>query len=428
MAKENEKPAPKLDPDDLVLRARPRPVKRINRRVLALLTGTGFVLIAAAFFVALDPPELFDRSVKGRELYRTENNPTPEGLERLPSRYSDLEPRIELGPPLPGDLGSGIAQAERDLGIEVTPNLPFRPDPEADAVRAERIRQARLAQQGRESGVFFQLATRSAGLLDPKSATADRSAPVQDVQVFQTDNTDSRIFAAAGPSVRGTLADQNGQDRKQAFLNASVDDEIYSKNTLQDPISPYQLMAGTIISASLITGLNSDLPGSVIAQITEHVYDTPTGQYLLIPQGSRVIGTYDSQVSFGQERALVVWQRIIMPDGSSIVIDNLPAIDTAGYAGLHDKVDFHTWRLLKGIALSTILGVGTELTFGDEENELIEALRSSGQDSANQIGQRLTERNLNIQPTITIRPGWPFRIIVHKDIVLRPYRQQEGER
>jgi len=428
MAKEDKKPAPKLDPDDLALRARPRPVKRIKRRALAMLTGTGLVLIAGAFFVALDPPELFDRSEKDRELYRTENNPTPEGLERLPSRYSDLEPRIELGPPLPGDLGSGIAQAERDLGIEATSNLPFRPDPEADAVRAERIRQARLAQQGRESDLFFQLATRPAGLLGPSNATADHSAAVQDAQVFQPDNAVSRIFATTGPSDERSFTDQNGQTAKQAFLNSDVDDEIYSKNTLQDPISPYQLMAGTIISASLISGLNSDLPGRVIAQITEHVYDTPTGQYLLIPQGSRVIGTYDSQVSFGQERALVIWQRIIMPDGSSIVIDNLPAIDTAGYAGFHDKVDFHTLRLLKGIALSTILGVGTELTFGDEENELIEALRSSGQDSANQVGQRLTERNLNIQPTITIRPGWPFRIIVHKDIVLRPYRQREGER
>jgi type IV secretion system protein VirB10 len=184
-------------------------------------------------------------------------------------------------------------------------------------------------------------------------------------------------------------------------------------------------MAGTIIPASLITGLNSDLPGRVIAQVTENVYDTPTGRHLLIPQGARVIGTYDSQVAFGQERALVVWQRIIMPDGSSIVIDNLPATDTAGYAGLEDEVDFHTWRLLKGIALATLLGVGTELTFGEDESDLVEAIRGSAQDSANQAGQRITERNLNIQPTITIRPGWPLRIIVHKDIVLRPYGRRE---
>ena len=108
------------------------------------------------------------------------------------------------------------------------------------------------------------------------------------------------------------------------------------------------------------------------------------------------------------------------------MIDNLPATDTAGYAGLEDKVDFHTWRLLKGIALSTLLGVGTELRFGENEVDLVAALRSSAQESANQVGQSITARNLNIQPTITIRPGWPLRIIVQKDIVLRPYGQREG--
>ena len=185
-------------------------------------------------------------------------------------------------------------------------------------------------------------------------------------------------------------------------------------------MSPYQVMAGSVISASLITGLNSDLPGQVIAQVTEALYDSVTGQYLLIPQGSRVIGTYESVVAFGQERALLVWQRIIMPDGSSVVIENLPATDASGYSGLEDKVDFHTWRLLKGIALSTLLGVSTELTFGGNENDLLEAIRGSAQDSANQVGQRLIERELSVQPTITVRPGWPLRIIVNKDLVLRP--------
>ncbi|GER05566.1 hypothetical protein JCM17846_32480 [Iodidimonas nitroreducens] len=111
-----------------------------------------------------------------------------------------------------------------------------------------------------------------------------------------------------------------------------------------------------------------------------------------------------------------------MPDGSSVVIENLPATDTAGYAGLEDEVNFHTWRLLKGIVLSTLLGVGTELSFGDDEGDLVKAIRESTQDSANRVGQRITERNLNIQPTIIIRPGWPLRIIVHSDLVLRPYR------
>jgi len=181
-------------------------------------------------------------------------------------------------------------------------------------------------------------------------------------------------------------------------------------------------MAGSVIAASLITGINSDLSGLVTAQVTENVYDTVTGSALLIPQGSRLIGTYDSVVAFGQSRALLVWQRIIMPDGSSIQIDNLPATDAAGYAGLEDDVDYHTWQLLKGIAMATLLGVGTELSFGSNVSDLVRAIRESTQQNAAQAGQRLTEKNLNIQPTITIRPGWPLRIVVQRDIVLRPYK------
>nr|WP_246592098.1 TrbI/VirB10 family protein [Aminobacter anthyllidis] len=118
---------------------------------------------------------------------------------------------------------------------------------------------------------------------------------------------------------------------------------------------------------------------------------------------------------------MLVWQRIILPDGSSIEIDNLPATDTAGYAGLEDKVDFHTWQLIKRVALATLLGVGTELSFGKNESDLVKAIRESTQQNISQAGQRITEKNLNIQPTIIVRPGWPLRVIVHKDLVLRPY-------
>lgn len=141
------------------------------------------------------------------------------------------------------------------------------------------------------------------------------------------------------------------------------------------------------------------------------------------PQGARLIGRYDSAIAYGQTRALVVWQRIIMPNGSSIVLDNLPATDTAGNAGLEDEVDVHGWELLKGVVLSTVLGVGTELTFGDDEDDLVRALRQSTQQSMNQAGQRITERALDIQPTLKVRPGWPLRVIVHKDLVLEPYQE-----
>ncbi len=419
----------KVDPEELALRAKPRPVSRINRRVLFLLSGTGLLLIFGATIFALDPPSLFDRDDIGRELYRTENNPMPDGLDDLPRRYSDLpKPKVELGPPLPGDIGPAVVEKERELGIRSGTDLPFRPSPEDDAIRAERIRQARLAQQAQESNVFFQLTTRAAGAFSLAGSSAhSKGASTPNTAESDRNNRNPFELARLGENSRRLEFDldndQNMQERKIDFLNQRVDKAIYNPHKLQVPASPYQVMAGTVVSASLVTGIKSDLPGRIIAQVTENVYDTVSGKHLLIPQGARVVGTYDSVVAFGQSRALVIWQRIIMPDGSSVVIENLPATDTAGYAGLEDQVNYHTWRLIKGVVLSTLLGVGMELTLGDEESDLLKALRESSQDSANQVGQRLAQRNLSIQPTITVRPGWPLRIIVHKDMILRPFKE-----
>jgi type IV secretion system protein VirB10 len=260
--------------------------------------------------------------------------------------------------------------------------------------------------------VFFQIAARPAPAATSSAeqgagvATAGELPPTADANRLNLDPE----------------RDQNNQQRKLDFLNQPVEKGIYNPHALQTPASPHQVMAGSVIAASLVTGLNSDLPGLVVAQVTENVYDTVTGRTLLIPQGARLIGSYDSVIAFGQSRALLVWRRIVLPDGSSIQIDNLPATDAAGYAGLEDEVDFHTWRLIKGVVLSTLLGVGTELSLGGEESDLVRALRESTQQNANRAGQRITERNLNIQPTITVRPGWPLRVIVHQDLVLRPYR------
>jgi type IV secretion system protein VirB10 len=226
----------------------------------------------------------------------------------------------------------------------------------------------------------------------------------------------------------GPGSDRSPQDRNQAFLDGKVDPAIYSPQQVKTPRSPYELLAGTVIAAAMVTGLNSDLPGRVIAQVTDDVYDSVTGQILLIPQGSRLIGKYDSILAYGQSRVLVIWTRLVMPDGSSIVLDNLPATDTEGYAGLEDGVDYHTWGLLHGIALSTLLGVSSELaTDGNEETSgsgyIIVALRQSGDSSANQAGQSIVSKDLALQPTLTIRPGFPVRVIVNLDIVLRPYRR-----
>jgi type IV secretion system protein VirB10 len=220
-------------------------------------------------------------------------------------------------------------------------------------------------------------------------------------------------------------AAQNRQEQKAAFVANAGDTATRNPASLQMPASPYQVIAGTVIPAALVTGINSDLPGQVIANVTEAVYDTAMGRYLLIPQGSRLIGRYDSQVAFGQRRVLLVWTRLILPDTSSIALDRLPGIDPAGYAGLEDGVDWHWDRILAGAALSTLLGVGAELAAPDRsgsDGKVIVAVRQGAQDTVNQVGQEMTKRNMSVQPTLTIRPGFPMRVMVSKDLILRPYQ------
>jgi hypothetical protein len=174
-----------------------------------------------------------------------------------------------------------------------------------------------------------------------------------------------------------------------------------------------------------ITGLRSDLPGQITAQVTENIFDTPTGGARLIPQGAKLIGIYDSQVAFGQSRVLLVWTRLIMPNGRSIVLERQQGADAGGYSGLEDEIDNHWAELFKAALLSTILGVGAELGSGADtgsNTDIIQALRLSAANSLNQTGQQVVRRNLNIQPTLTIRPGFPVRVIVNRDLVLEPYR------
>jgi type IV secretion system protein TrbI len=392
---------PKLDPESLVLRGRPRPVARFKRHVVIGVVGLAAIGIFVATWLALKASPLA-RPTSNEELYNIDRKPTADGLAALPSGYDKIKPA--LGPPLPGDLGPPELRARNNLGVPAAGAAG-----EDDAARAEELHLAQLARQANEGNVFFQAGTGHAGSINPTTAGLGGPTPT-------ANGTPANDHIALDPT-----RDPGDVQRKLDFVNAHDERSVYNPHTIQDPVSPYEVMAGTLISASLITGLDSDLPGLVVAQVTQNVYDTVSGQTLMIPQGSRLIGSYDSVVAFGQSRALVVWQRIIMPDGSSIQIDNLPATDAQGYSGLEDDVDYHTWALIKGVAISTLLGVGTQLSLSGQ-SDLLLSIRESTQDSVNQAGQQLTQKNLNIQPTIKVRPGWPLRVIVHKDLVLRPYR------
>ncbi|UPJ54375.1 TrbI/VirB10 family protein [Bradyrhizobium sp. 200] len=378
------------------------------------------LFIAGATIIALSPPRMF-KSTERTELYNTDRKQTADGLTKLPKSYQDLPPK--LGPPSPGDIGRAFVESEKTLGAGPS-EKPFQADPEQDVERAERIRQARIAQQARESGLLFRLSDKQDRRKQPGAAgsTTEQPSAFRPAPADNAPTTAALLARAQGLNDRSGEIIPSSQARKLAFVSAKADKETTNPHALAAAPSPYAIMAGSIIPASLITGLNSDLPGSTIAQVTENVYDTVTGEHLLVPQGTKLFGKYDSVVAFGQKRALVVWTRLILPNGNSIVIENLPATDVAGYAGLEDEVDFHTWQLLKGIGLATLLGVGTQLSLGNDEGDLVKALRESIQQTTNRAGQRLVERELDIQPTITVRPGWPLRVIVSKDLVLKPYQ------
>jgi type IV secretion system protein VirB10 len=239
------------------------------------------------------------------------------------------------------------------------------------------------------------------------------AAPASATRTDETSSAPALSAADAGSA-------QNMQDRKTAFINGSVDRRTVAPDRLAAPPSPYIIQAGTVIPAALITGIRSDLPGQITAQVTESVYDSPTGRTLLIPQGARLIGPYDSSVAFGQSRVLLVWTRLILPDGKSIMLERQPGADTEGYASLEDDIDTHWGSLFKAAVLSTLLSVGAEAGTSNSEDNLAQAIRQGASNSVSQTGQQIIRRQLNIQPTLTIRPGFPVRVIVTRDLVLSP--------
>ena len=413
--------APKVSPDSLALRAPPRPVMRLNRRTLILVATGLAVVVAISAMWALQPQHGRHGPSNPSELYNVDRVAKADNLDRLPEDYSKLPPRSapaeptpppELGPPLPGELGGAVLRASG--------NAPSSADHlaagGAGAGQHDAIDVAR-------SPVFFR--TSSTEKPDAAAASSTSTASAAPNSLAGSFNPMSGAQPPTSVQPNDPTTTQNRQDQKEAFLANGGEAPTRNAGSIQPAASPYTVMAGTVIPAALVTGINSDLPGQVIATVTQPIYDTATGRTLLIPQGSRLIGRYDSQVAFGQRRVLLVWLRIILPDTSSIALDKLPGIDQAGYAGLEDGVDWHWGRILAGAALATMLGVSSELAVsnqGDTNGNVVLALRDSAQDTTNQVGQEITRRNLSVQPTLTVRPGFPMDVMVNKDLLLRPYQ------
>lgn len=369
-------------------------VTRLSRRALAGIGVVASVGLGGALIYAL---QTRDGSGPREELYSTENRSTADGLAGLPRDYSGV-PR--LGPPLPGDLGRPMLDAQNRGQPVPAPGIAT-PNP---GISAEEQRRLQEIEAARTSKIFAGTESRTISV----PGVAPEVAPPPPLPNL------------TGLGLAPPPATPSAQDRQLAFLNAAADRRTVAPDRITAPASPNVLQAGAVIAAALITGIRSDLPGQITAQVTENVYDSPTGRILLVPQGTRLIGQYDNGVGFGQRRVLLVWNRLILPNGRSIVLERQPGADTEGYAGLEDGVDYHWWDLAKAAALSTLLGIGAELAT-DDNDRLVQAIRDGGQSTINDAGQQIVRRQLNIAPTLTIRPGFPVRVIVTRDLVLEPY-------
>jgi type IV secretion system protein VirB10 len=375
--------APKLAPDDPRVRL-PRPRARTLRTgPIAVLMVCLSAAVMLAVALAFQPTAS-----------KTKSAPEPSGSPAPPA----IPDTIRNAEPRHADRLATQAAA----GPEHTARPAATDDPGGRAQRE-------LDQKALGASIFFESAggARDRDEVPPRPEPASSEAP------------------APAPAASPSALDPNLQDRKNSFLDGKgAGKGPYLEATVQHPKSPYEIQAGTILPAVLITAVDSDLPGPVVAQVREHVYDSVAGRYLLVPQGSRLLAQYDSRVAWGQERVLVCWNRLILPNGDSINLGCMPAADLQGAAGLSDEVDEHWWRILKGATVATLLSTTSAFAAGNTTSYnptvgQVMARNASGE--INDVGQQLTRSNLSIQPTLTVRPGFSVNVIVTKDIVLPPY-------
>jgi type IV secretion system protein VirB10 len=394
---------PKASPESVL--AAPRiPVTRWNRRYLAAGAVVLATIIAVAFWIGFgggrsapkraDPKPTSDTAVS-----------SPSFTNRFARGYGD--PAVQaLAQPASASIGPSLPPPGSVNAAGAPPAASSASPPVDPAVQQARAQ----SQAARTASPFFSGASQG----PPAQATATPVALIGGAPAP----------APAPETAAAEVQPANGQAGKRQFAaGAKLDD--YLQTPLREPVSPWEVKAGTVIPAALLTAINSDLPGEIIAQVTQPVYDHVTGRTVLIPAGARLIGQYDSQIAYGQERALVAWNRIVMPNGRSINIGSMEGADLTGASGLKDKVDGHVWQLARGVLLSTVFSVGAasaQDASSRSSGSLV--LNSAGTGVANeatQVGSQITSRDLNRQPTIKVRAGWPLRVLVNKDMILVPY-------
>lgn len=350
----------------------PKP-RRLSRKALVALSTFGAFAIAGALAWSLSDR----REQTASEAVSVAPRQGAEVLGDAPKNYDDpaLRTAANMGPP-----SSPLPDNPTEPSSPPDTSPPSGPDP----AEAEAQRRQQQAEAARGAKLFVADGPGRRPAAEPAASTP------------------------LGPSDRGR-ADK-----------VPSNDHIHAAR-LNVPPGPHTILAGSTIAAALITGLSSDVPGQVIAQVTEDVFDTVTGRIRLIPQGARLIGDYDARIAHGQTRAHILWARLILPDGRSIDLGRMSATDGSGAGGVAGRVDNHWGSILRAGLLSTLFGVGNEFADSGGDDAIADAIRDSSGETIGRAGDRIVERELQIQPTITVRPGARIRVLVSRDLVLEAY-------
>jgi len=385
-------------------------IQRLNKVPLLVVAGILFLVVSLLFLALYRRGQ--DASVAVAEKEKLE-----ELAAQGPKRIGELigsdttsgivDPREYASGPKSGLPASAAGQLPAGKGSHATP-LPNRAAP---ALTDEH--QAR-ARQFRENLLYEALVASSVVATDEITKPPSDTGPAS--SVMRSDPPPGN-----DPNLQGRKEQLSRTERRYG----------YSLERKTKPVNPYVLRVGTVIPAVMLTGINSDLPGMITAQVSLTVRDTATGHHVLIPQGAKLIGSYDNRVAMGQRRVLIAWHRLQYPDAAVIELGNMPGADVGGYAGFEADVDNHYLRIFGNAFLLSMVSAGTSFALAstntNNNNELTvaEIARQETNEEITtqwaQLGQRLIERNLNIQPTLTVDPGYRFSVFVNKDLVLEPY-------
>ena len=438
-------------------------VRRVNNLPMYILGGVllSFALVMA--LVAADRAARQNAPIDPKK--ETAGNTSMFAKEIAGEKTSGLiEPARPLQAP---DMPTGLASAPLEIARPSNPDLPPAPPPNPGQPvhdeEAERIRMAKMQMFGeavkarttvrvdaaRSNGSAPGVSGSSSGTPQTREEMLNRIAAAQQQIDAQRSNDPTAAYQARLAQIRGSggggvaapaaggapqllqaASSGGGRNSMSQFGQGGQGDRWKLDSQIEAPRTPFELRAGFVVPATLISGINSELPGQIMAQVSQNVFDTPTGKHLLVPQGSRLVGSYSSDVAYGQARVLVAWQRIVFPDGKAMDIGAMPGADSAGYAGFNDQVNNHYVRLFASAFLMS--GVTAGVTYSQRQNQSNNVYGAPSASSAlsealgQQLGQvtaQLIAKNLSIAPTLEIRPGYRFNVVVTKDMTFsKPYR------